>query len=398
MNILLLCNRIPFPLKDGGAIAVYNMIKGLKDAGNTVDVFSLNTKKHYYPIKDLPETLTLNGALYTVEVDTSIRVIPAFINLFGNKSYNISRFFQKKVEKKLIDVLKSTKYDIVQIEGLFMLPYVDAIKKYSSSKVSFRAHNVESQIWSRLANAAVGLKKKYLNLLSHRIHQFEITKPNSVDFIVPITPEDSLYFHQYFPDKKIVVSPAGVDLESFKISDTKPEAKSLFHIGALNWIPNQEAIDWLVTGIFPKLISIRNDFTIHIAGKNTPERFYDYSNSNIVVLGEIEDAVQFINSKSIMLVPLLSGSGMRLKIIEGMSLGKAVISTSVGAEGIRYTHNKDILIANTTDEFVAAIQLLLDHPEKINQLGEAAKNLIEKEYENSAIVSKLISFYKEEVK
>ncbi len=398
MNILILCNRIPFPLKDGGAIAVYNMINGLKSAGNNVDVFSLNTPKHYFHLKDLPETLTTKGNFISVDIDTSIKIIPAFINLFGNKSYNIARFYNKRVENKLIEVLELNKYDLIQIEGLFMLPYVYAIKKYSNAKVAFRAHNVESQIWSRLANAATGLKKWYLNLLSNRIHQFEITKPNAVDYIIPITPEDSDYFHQYFPTKKIVVSPAGVDLQNFKVSDTKAEVKSLFHLGALNWIPNQEAVDWLLTEIFNKLISIRNDFTIHIAGKHTPERFYHYSNSNIVVLGEIEDAVQFMNSKSIMLVPLLSGSGMRLKIIEGMSLGKAIISTSVGAEGIRYTNQKNILIANSTDEFVQAIQLLLDNPDMVLQIGLEAKKLIESEYENQSLVNRLLTFYKEELK
>lgn len=398
MNILLLCNRIPFPLKDGGAIAVYNMINGLKQSGNKVDVFSLNTKKHFYPVNELPQSLTSNGNFITVDVDTSIKVIPAFINLFESRSYNISRFYQPKIEKKLIEVLKSNTYDIIQIEGLFMLPYVDVIRKHSNAKIAFRAHNVESQIWARLANAATGIKKMYLNLLSSRIHKFEIDKPGKVDFIIPITPEDSAFFHEFFPSKKIQVSPAGVDLQNFKVSDMKPEVKSLFHLGALNWIPNQEAVDWLLTDIFKKLISIRNDFTIHIAGKNTPERFYDYANSNIVVLGEIEDAVHFINSKSIMLVPLLSGSGMRLKIIEGMALGKAIISTSVGAEGIRYTDHKNILIANSTDEFVQAIQLLLDNPDMIHQIGEEAKILIENEYENLSLVKKLLMFYKEELK
>ncbi len=397
MNILLLFNRIPYPLKDGGAIAAYNMINGLKSSGNNVDVFSLNTQKHYFPLSDLPDTLTSNGKYYAVDIDTSIKVLDAFLNLFTKESYNINRFYKKYVEDKLIEVLQANTYDLIQIEGLFMLPYIDAIKKHSNAKVSFRAHNVETQIWSRLAESSKGIKSRYLKLLSERIHQFEISEPNKVDCIIPITNEDAQFFKKHFPNKKIQVSPAGVDTSHFVSSDTKPELKSLFHLGALNWLPNQEAVRWLCTEIFQKLITKRNDFTIAVAGKHTPKEFYNYSNSNIVILGEIDDAVQFMNSKLIMLVPLLSGSGMRLKIIEGMALGKAIISTSVGAEGIKYTHDHDIIIANTSDEFVHAIEELLDNPEKIKFIGENAKKLIEREYENQTIVNKLLNFYREEL-
>lgn len=398
MNILLLCNRVPFPLKDGGAIAVYNMITGLKNAGNTVDVFALNTKKDFLNPSELPQELITKGSFYTADIDTTVRAIPALLNLFSKNSYNISRFYNTSVDQKLINHLKNKQFDIIQIEGLFMLPYVPSIRKYSDAKIMFRAHNVEAQIWSRLANAAIGIKKWYLSLLSERIKTFESIIPGTVDYIIPITAEDASYFKNNFPSAKIFVSPAGVNLENFKLSNTIPEAKSLFHLGALNWIPNQEAVQWLLTDIFQKLISIRSDFTIHIAGKHTPEHFYQYSNANIVVLGEIDNAVDFINSKSIMLVPLLSGSGMRLKIVEGMSLGKAIISTSVGAEGIRYTNQENIIIANTTDEFVTAIQDLLDHPEKIKHIGLAAKKLIEEEYDNKHIVGKLNDFYKEVLK
>lgn len=397
MNILLLCNRVPYPLKDGGAIAMYNMMKGLKETGNSVDVFALNTKKHHVLPADLPEIFTQRGGITTVDIDTSINPLDAFLNLFTHKSYNIERFHQKHVEQKLKEVLEANTYDLVQIEGLFMLPYIHVLRKYSKAKIAFRAHNVESQIWQRLASSAKGIKKWYLELLSKRILAFETTVPGLVDFIIPITPEDAGFFENHFHRVHIKVSPAGVDLEHFIRTENKPIEKSFFHLGALNWIPNQEAVKWLLSDIFQKLISIRNDFTIYIAGKHTPDSFLQYNNSNVVVLGEIDDAVQFMNTKQVMLVPLLSGSGMRLKIIEGMALGKAIISTSIGAEGIEYTDKENILIANTTDEFVLAIQHLLDHPEKTKALGEAASKLIQEKYNNKVIVEELLNYYKEEL-
>jgi glycosyltransferase involved in cell wall biosynthesis len=397
MKILLLCNRIPYPLTDGGAIAIHNMIKGLKEAGNRVDVFSLNTLKHFVEPTKIPSFFNENGSLIYVNVDTSIKPLDAFLNLFGNKSYNIERFFQSVVMERLKKLLLTSQYDLIQIEGLFMLPYLDTIRKFTKAKVSYRAHNIESQIWSRLAASASGIKKWYLELLSKRLMEFESKVPGKVDVIIPITNDDAQFFKTYFRDVKIFVSPAGVDLDNFKNIDVKPIAKSFFHLGALNWLPNQEAVSWLTKSIFQKLISKRSDFSIYIAGKHTPSRFFDYQNSNLFVLGEVDDAIKFMCQHEVMLVPLLSGSGMRLKIIEGMALSKAIISTSVGAEGINYTPNKNILIANTEEEFVSAIEYLLDQPQRITELGSAAKKLIHEEYDNSTIVKRLSAYYKEEL-
>ncbi len=397
MNILLLCNRVPYPIKDGGSIAIYNMIIGLKHAGVHLDVFALNTVKDYLPVSEIPDELSSNSKFIAADIDTTVRPIPAFLNLFTKESYNISRFYTNDVEQKLIEHLKNHQYDLIHIEGLFMLPYIPTIKKYSNAKIAFRAHNVESQIWSRLAKEANGIKKWYLNLLSRRIKQFEDTAPNQVDYIIPISSDDAEYFKKQFPQKNIFVSSAGVNLNKFIQSDVATEQNSLFHLGALNWYPNIEAVKWLLGDIYQQLIRKRSDFKIYIAGKNTPESYFQYNNSNIVIVGEVENASDFMNSKSIMIVPLKSGSGMRLKIIEGMSVGKAVISTSIGAEGLNYIHKENIIIADTTEEFVEAIEYLLDNPSAVKSIGDAAKKLIYSQYDNNVVVKQLVEFYSKEV-
>lgn len=397
MNILLLCNRVPYPIKDGGSIAIYNMIIGLKHAGVHLDVFALNTVKDYLPVSEIPDELSFNSKFIAADIDTTVKPIPAFLNLFTKESYNISRFYTNDVEQKLIEHLKNHQYDLIHIEGLFMLPYIPTIKKYSNAKIAFRAHNVESQIWSRLAKEAKGVKKWYLNLLSRRIKQFEDTAPNQVDFIIPISSDDAEYFKKQFPQKNIFVSSAGVNLNKFIQSDVAAEQNSLFHLGALNWYPNIEAVKWLLGDIYQQLILKRSDFKLYIAGKHTPESYFQYNNSNIVVVGEVENASDFMNSKSIMIVPLKSGSGMRLKIIEGMSVGKAIISTSIGAEGLNYTHKENIIIADTTEEFVEAIEFLLDNPSTVKSIGDAARGLIYSQYDNNVVVKQLVEFYNKEV-
>ena len=137
---------------------------------------------------------------------------------------------------------------------------------------------------------------------------------------------------------------------------------------------------------------------LNLAGRGMPDWLKTDKSKKITVVGEVDSAIDFINSNNIMVVPLLTGSGMRIKIIEGMVLGKLVITTSIGAEGINYTHKKNIVIANTPKEFTEAINYYLDNKEEQIAIGKAARMLMEGNYDNNVIVNNLISFCKELIK
>ena len=124
-----------------------------------------------------------------------------------------------------------------------------------------------------------------------------------------------------------------------------------------------------------------------------PEWMKGLQGNGVTILGEIDDALSFLAQNAIMIVPLFSGSGMRIKIIEGMAMEKAIISTSIGAEGIEYTDGKDILIADDEEAFIKYINTLLNNPIEINTLGENARGLIESRYNNLTFAGQLIEFY-----
>ncbi len=395
MKILMLSNRLPFPPKDGGAIAVYNMMKGLKEAGNTLTLFSLNTPKHYIRPDQYSEEFQSLGNLIPIDIDTSLKAINAFLNLFTKESYNLKRFYAKHVEDALIKLLKKESFDLIQVEGLFMAPYIELIRKYSKAICVLRTHNIEHQIWERLANQAYGLKKWYLKLLTRRLKRVELTLPGRFDAIIPITEEDAAFFRKQFPATGCFVCPAGVDLDKFIPDSLAAEPDTLFHLGALNWMPNAEAVKWFIHSVWPQLHAKYPSLRFVIAGKHTPAEFFGWKYPNVEVAGEVEDAVAFMNSKKIMIVPLLSGSGMRLKIIEGMACAKTIVSTPVGAEGIAYTQGKDILIAEDADAFAQAISYCLEHPYEAEQIGEQASKLAREKYNNRYIIDNLLSYYRQ---
>lgn len=394
MNILQLCSKVPFPPKDGGSIAMDILTQGLIKAGNKVDVLAINTSKHFTDINNVDENYKKITNYQLVFIDTEVKPLDAFLNLFTSKSYNVIRFYSKSFENVLIECLQKNVYDIIQLETLWVAPYLPTIRKYSKAKVVLRSQNIEFMIWERLAiDTKNPLKKWYLKLLAKRLKTYEYKVLNSFDAILTITEIDSKNYKKMGCTIPIHHVPFGIDLENYKIDQSELIKPSVFHIGAMDWRPNADGINWFLKSIWLKVVEQNKTTKLFLAGRNMPEWLLNFKMENVVIEGEVANSHQFINSKSIMIVPLNSGGGMRVKIIEGMAFGKTIISTAIGAEGIDYTNNTDLIIANTEQEFVDAILKCINNQDFADLLGENARKLTETKYDNQLICSKLTDFY-----
>ncbi len=395
MKILQICSKIPFPPKDGGSIAMDILTHGLINAGNQVDVLALNTPKHFIKLEDVDVNYRNKTNYELVFIDTNVKPLDAITNLFTNKSYNISRFYSLEFEKVLVEKLKLTNYDVVHLETLWVAPYVDVIRKISKAKIVLRSQNIEFMIWERLAEDTNNpLKKWYLKLLAKRLKAYEYEVLNKFDAIATITELDSDTYKRMGCTSPIIHIPFGIDLQKYKVDTTHLQKPSVFHIGAMDWRPNADGINWFLKNIWTKVSEKNSSIKLYLAGRNMPEWLLQLKMKNVVIEGEVADSHQFINSKSIMIVPLNSGGGMRVKIIEGMAFGKTIISTAVGAEGIEYENEKNILIANTEEEFSEAILKCLTNQELSDSIGINARELAETKYDNQVICNKLSEFYK----
>ncbi len=400
MKILQLCNKVPFPPKDGGCIAMNNLTQGLIDQGCELKVLAINTKKHFVEIDKLPIEYCSKTNIEAVFIDTDIKTISAIRNLFSNRSYNIERFYSRAFADKLSNVLRSEKFDIIQLESLYVSMYVDVICKYSKAKIVLRAHNIEHKLWEHNALLAKNpLKKAYLNLLAKRLKKYELYSLQTFDSIITITKEDEIYFKKAGFSKAIETVPFGIDLKNNPENNlpTK-DFSSVFHIGAMDWQPNIDGVNWFVNEVWDKILTKYPHLQLYLAGRNMNWELTQLKRSNVNVVGEVESASEFMQSKGLMIVPLLSGSGMRVKVIEGMALGKTIISTKIGAEGINHENNKNILIADTADEFVEAISRCLNDRSFADNVGANARLLVEMKYDNQKICKKLIDFYRSIIK
>jgi polysaccharide biosynthesis protein PslH len=396
MKILQLCKKFPFPLKDGEAIAITFLAEALDEQGAEIALLAMNTSKHHFDLRLLPETFEHYSAIHTVDLDNRISLMAAFCNLFSKKSFHISRFICPKFEAKLIEVLTATHFDVVQLETLYLAPYIDTIRKHSTALVVMRAHNVEHEIWQRITDNARFLPKKwYLQHLTKKLQLFENQVLNAYDLLLAISERDRLYFEKSGLKKPSVTIPIGLDCAQYRPDFSSfDKAVSLSFIGSLDWMPNLEGLKWFLNEVWKPILSVEHpEITFHIAGRNTPRWLRQLGWKNVIVHGEVSSASDFINQHSVMVVPLLSGSGMRAKILEGMALGKAVISTRIGLEGIGAEHKNEVLVADSPQEMADAVNFCLKKGQKLAQIGRRARQFAEENFDNQAIARQLLEVY-----
>lgn len=400
MRVLLLSNKFPYPPRDGGAIATLNVARAMAKLGHGVTVLAMNTTKHYFNPMELPEELTEEIMFHSVRVQNEVTSIGAMKALFRNRSYNVQRFVSKEFEEQLRMILRDHgPFDVVQLEGIYLTYYIPVIRQHSKALVILRAHNLEHQIWERRArNESSLFRKQYLNILSRQLKSYETKMLKEVDALVPISPIDELGFRKLGYSGPSHMCPASFDEARLSPSLEAPAQHSIFFLGALDWAPNVEGLKWFVSEVWRKVLAHHPDLMLQIAGRNMPEEIKFLHAPNVNVLGEVEDAVQFMNLFNLMIVPLFSGSGMRVKIVEGMALGKVIITTPVGAEGINGKNGIHYLLASTPEEFAQQILRCLKGGELCQLIRSQAIQFARAHFGSMSTTSALLDFYKLQMK
>lgn len=399
MKVLFLTNKVPWPLKDGGAIGTFNLAYGLYLAGCNIKMLSINTSKHTVDESDIPREIQNSLNINTININTDIRFFPLIKNLvFSKKPYIAERFNSPLFSEKLIDCLKSESFDIIILEILYMGTYIPLIRQYSDAHISLHAPNIEHEIWERIAkNENNPLKKAYLKQLANRIRKYEFNLMNNYDSLIPVAETNAKTYKQMGVTVPVFVAKIGVffdKIDKCLSNNNIKEELAFAHIGALDWIPNLEGLKWFLNEVWPGIHQKRPDIKFYVAGRNAPAKIKETLNQpGVVYLGEVPDAYEFICSKSIMIVPLLSGSGMRVKIIESLALEKAIVSTSVGAEGIEVENNIHIRIEDQPKAFARACLELCDNKELRETIGKNGNIMVRNNYDNVKIGKNLKSFY-----
>jgi glycosyltransferase involved in cell wall biosynthesis len=376
-------------------MAMNSIITGLLEAGHQVKILAVNSPKYNVNESDIPEEYRKKTGIELINVDLDVKPLKALINLFTRKSYHVERFISKDFKARLAELLQKEHFDVVQLEMLYMAPYVETIREHSKAMIVLRAHNVEHKIWERIAKETTFfIKRWYINHLANTLKEYELSALETVDGIAAITRKDAAFFRKYC-SKPIIDIPYGVYPEEFTPKYEIEGQPKFYHIGSMNWMPNEEGIRWFIDEVLPKTVEKVPSFVYHLAGRNMPEWLTTLNNPNVDVIGEVPDAKAFVAENDVAIVPLLAGSGIRIKIIESMAMGKTVITTRVGAEGILYKEDANLIIAENKAKMVEAIRSINANPEIAVRIGHAARKLVEETYDNRKIIARLLMFYEQ---
>jgi glycosyltransferase involved in cell wall biosynthesis len=393
MKILQLTHKPPVPAIDGGCLAMRQMTACLLEAGVEVKVVSVATTKH--PIVNSEEFSQYGDEtrFESVFINTKITIPKVITSLAKRTSLQADRFFSKEMVQKLETLFAQEKFDVVILESVFTGGYIETIRKHSQARILLRLHNIEYLIWERLSKQAKNpFKKATYHYLATSLKRFELSLFHKIDGYMPITEVDHIFFKTKFPTLSSKVIPYGIDLSTYQYENQQIDENkiSLFHLGSMNWQPNIEGMTWFLENVWNKVVEKHPKLTLVLAGKGNKTVFGNKNFQNVLIFDFVENAQQFIKAHDIMIVPLLSGSGMRIKIMEGLALGKPVITTTIGAEGIDITHNENIFIADTPEAMIQIIDFCVNNIEKCTEIGKNARKLIETKYAKEIITEELM--------
>lgn len=397
IKILQLCHKIPYPPYDGGSIAMHQLTDFFLKHSFKIKVVAINPGGKALSQQNILEDYRINTSFEVQNINTRINPCKAFLNLFTGDSYNVTRFYSKAMCNRLLRILEQEEYDLIQLEGLYLTPYIPLLREKSRAKLVYRAHNIEHVIWKGLASSTKNLLlKPYLKLLASRLEKYELGVIRQFDAICAISPSDLDFFVKNgFKGHSVVIPVMMPEVENGNQHPTVVNG-AVFHLGSMDWRPNQDGVQWFLDKVWPKVLEQAPEMTFFIAGKTMPQRFMKYSGkNNVSVVGEVVSSSSFMAEKHIMVVPLFSGSGMRVKIIEGLAAGKTIISTELGAEGTGCQHNENILIADKPDAMADLIVACYRKPEWSKAIADRGTNFVKMQFGTDRIHKDLRAFYKE---
>lgn len=396
MKILQIANKAIYP-PDGGSLAILSLAKGYNENGHRVHLLNMVTHKHsnkdHFIDPKYRKSLHIEG----VKVNTRISFVKALVNLlFSDKPYIAQRFISNPFKEKIQQLLQNGEFDIVQFEGIYVLQYINHIRTYFQGKIIYRPHNLEHLVWERnAAKSRNKFKSWYFKILAERLKNLEKSLLNTYDYIFPISKNDATLFKLLGNTKPVKVVPFGMDIKKLN-QQSSPEngIQQVNFIGALDWIPNQEGLLWFVENCLEHIVKHDPDIKLNVAGRNAPKWLIRKLNHlNINYIGEVENAYKFMLTPGPIIVPLFSGSGMRVKIIEAMALKKAVVATEIASEGIQCTNEENILI-QSKETFTNAVIRLLENKPLQYKIGENAHNFVADQYDFIKIASSALNFIK----
>ena len=405
MKILWLSHLVPYPPKGGVLQRSYHLLKEISKE-HEVDLLAFNQKSLMEPlVPSLAEGLAeakdhLGGFCKRVEFfdipsdRTSLsKKWTALKSLFTKYPYTLNWLLSDHFQRRVENLVAQEDYDYVHFDTISLAPFLSACE---GVKTSLDHHNVESHMLIRRASKESNpIKKFYFNQEGLRLEQYEKSLCPKFDFNFTCSDLDTERLQAITQESRIHTIPNGVDIEFFKPSGNKERNSNILFIGTMNWYPNIEAVQFLGEQVWPELKLRLPTATADIVGANPPEsiRKFSLDDERFHVHGFIDDIHPILDSAMCYVCPIKDGGGTKLKILDALAMGKAIVADPIACEGIDVEDGVNVLFAETKEEYVECIVRVFSEPELRKKLEKNARSLAVEKYSYAHIGRQLSSLY-----
>lgn len=310
------------------------------------------------------------------------------LNLGSRFPYAIKKYESASMRGKIGELSDNGTFDVVICD--FLAPAINVPRDLSCPSILFQ-HNVETMIWKRHFEVQSNpLKKIYLRQQWRKMERFERETCRRFDTVIAVSKDDCEQMRKEYSVDNVFAVPTGVDTDFFTPSGAEAvDQRNVVFTGSMDWLPNEDAIRYYTEQILPLIKRTLPDVTLTVVGRNPYPGLFELSRKDpaIIVTGRVEDVRPYIERAAAYVVPLRIGGGTRLKIYEAMAMEKAIVSTSVGAEGLPVSNGKELFLADTPEEFAAAVVGLLTNPTLAKEVGQRARQTVVEKFGWSGVAN-----------
>jgi sugar transferase (PEP-CTERM/EpsH1 system associated) len=354
-------------MDDGWKTRSGNILKGLSAQGASLDLVTFGDPEHQ-PDPGFREVLT-RTIILPRSIDYAWKDL--VLGLLAPTPFSVLNYRDADFKRAVADLCSSQSYDAVLVEDIVMAQY--ALPNRTAARF-LDMHNVESHLLERYADAETRvLRKLYAGWTARKLKRYEVRTGSGFDAVFVCSQVDGDRLRSAGFRKPVHLVPNGIDPEFFRPSDGVEQDGSLVFVGSMDYHANISGVLHYASDILPRIREVRPGVRTYVVGKNPPPEIRALASGTLVVTGTVPDVRPFVDRASVVVVPLVVGGGTRLKILEAMAMGKAVVSTRVGCEGIEVEEGRNIELADDPQEFSDRVVGLLDDPDRAREMGKEAR-------------------------
>jgi len=396
LKILFLTNRSPYPIKDGQTRRTYNILKGLASRHEV----------HLLSLCETPSEAEIENVEHLKGFCQQVKLVPAppktlslamvtrlLRSLLSSDPYTIWRHYSREYARQVRIWVSATSFDVVHCD---ILPMVYCVRGLRGLFRTLTDHDVSYLKTKRLAEQIRNPPLKlFLYFEAMKLKRLESRIFSELDLGVVVSELDRQHFKRLCPGGRFAVVKNGVDVRAFVQDPNVVEPNALAWVGGFHHSPNDEAVKYFIEEIYPSIRQVRAEVILYIVGGGVPNWLNDLAkgDSSIILTGYVDDPLPYIQRAAVFVAPILSGGGTKLKVLEAMAVGKAIVSTSIGVEGIEGEDQEHFMVADNPEVFSSRVVSLLNDHDLRERLGANARKRAMEQYDWEAIQETMSKLY-----